>query len=96
MSFQTFGNSRGHRALVSDVLPGHRSLLSDRLDPFSLQDDEDADEGDSEDTLGPIVMGKGSRKNLKFEWEIKPWKACTATCDENGFQVNFIKLIIYP
>lgn len=95
MPFQAFGNSRGHRALISDLAPGHRSLLADHPSPFSLSDSEDLEDvesGTTEDISEPVVLGKGNPKNLKFEWETESWNPCSVSCGENGFQVDFFSI----
>lgn len=93
LPFQAFGNSRGHRALVTDLMPSQRGVAADHPGPFPLGEDDESstetDEQTGEDGLGPIiVLGKGNPKNLKFEWVITTWTKCSESCGGNGFQMR--------
>ncbi|XP_050540146.1 ADAMTS-like protein 1 isoform X3 [Daktulosphaira vitifoliae] len=42
-----------------------------------------------EDTPGqPVLLGKGDRKSVKFEWFITEWSECSPSCGGNGFQMR--------
>ncbi|XP_025201047.1 ADAMTS-like protein 1 isoform X1 [Melanaphis sacchari] len=42
-----------------------------------------------EDMFGkPVLLGKGDRKSVKFEWVITEWSDCSPPCGGNGFQMR--------
>ncbi|XP_050432686.1 ADAMTS-like protein 1 isoform X2 [Adelges cooleyi] len=43
----------------------------------------------TEDPLGQaVLLGKGDRKSVKFEWIITEWSTCSPPCGGNGFQMR--------
>ncbi|KAF4520753.1 hypothetical protein B566_EDAN007382 [Ephemera danica] len=79
--FQSFSNSRGHRMVAFD--DAKASALADTHGFERHYEDND------DDRPGPIViLGKGSKENLKFEWVAKPWSKCSQSCGGNGYQPN--------
>ncbi|KAL4122159.1 hypothetical protein QTP88_014540 [Uroleucon formosanum] len=46
-------------------------------------------EATTEDMFGkPVLLGKGDRKSVKFEWVITEWSDCSPPCGGNGFQMR--------
>ncbi|XP_059474387.1 ADAMTS-like protein 3 isoform X3 [Neocloeon triangulifer] len=73
--FQPFSNSRGLRMVDS---------------PFGmLPKVDDSSSSEDEATPGPVViLGKGSKENLKFEWVTRQWSACSQPCGSGGIQAR--------
>jgi len=87
LTLQGFASSRGHRALAGEDGWGSASVLGDRS-PFPLIPDI-GEESQEEEIGPPIVLGKGTAKDLKFEWVLTPWSECSEPCGETGFQVKY-------
>ncbi|XP_054277879.1 protein madd-4-like [Macrosteles quadrilineatus] len=76
--FQTFGNSRGHRMVMEEAPPPP---------PLVTTTDFGGETSTTEDS-SIVVLGKGSPENVKFDWLISEWSACSQTCGGNGFQIR--------
>ncbi|XP_059474386.1 protein madd-4 isoform X2 [Neocloeon triangulifer] len=74
-NLQPFSNSRGLRMVDS---------------PFGmLPKVDDSSSSEDEATPGPVViLGKGSKENLKFEWVTRQWSACSQPCGSGGIQAR--------
>ncbi|XP_059474388.1 ADAMTS-like protein 3 isoform X4 [Neocloeon triangulifer] len=72
---EPFSNSRGLRMVDS---------------PFGmLPKVDDSSSSEDEATPGPVViLGKGSKENLKFEWVTRQWSACSQPCGSGGIQAR--------
>lgn len=83
--FQSFSNSRGHHLLTAYM---------NRFKPIQELESNLNDES----VRNPIVLksatvrhiygekgdGMLPLKDIRFEWQIKPWSACSQTCGANG------------
>lgn len=41
-----------------------------------------------------MVLGRGSRENVKFEWVLGKWSQCSQTCGENGIQMRKVGCVV--
>lgn len=60
---------------------------SDGLEELAEEDGADED-GDV------VILGKGTRENLKFEWKTTPWSVCSQTCGGNGYQFRTMRCVV--
>ncbi|XP_072391161.1 protein madd-4 isoform X2 [Diabrotica undecimpunctata] len=91
--FQAFSNSRGHRMI--DFPGDHQNhdsppfFTDDTLE--EVEEDAPSDEND-EDHI--VVLGKGKKENLEFDWTTGPWSRCTETCGGSGIQQRKVSCIV--
>lgn len=47
-----------------------------------------------QDEDGIVVLGKGRKENIEFEWKIEPWSTCSETCGGDGYQTRTATCIV--
>lgn len=45
----------------------------------------------SDEHVSEVVLGKGTKENLRFEWELTDWSKCSETCGGNGLQLRKVR-----
>ncbi|XP_057670179.1 protein madd-4 isoform X2 [Diorhabda carinulata] len=95
-NLQAFSNSRGHRMID---FPSNKN--NENRVPFLNEDSEESDYDtktekflESSDGDNIVVLGKGKKENLKFEWTSGPWSRCSETCGGNGIQRREVSCIV--
>ncbi|CAH1163521.1 unnamed protein product [Phaedon cochleariae] len=92
--FQTFSSSRGHRMIDYRSNKHNKNPLLDEPSETTEEEipaDEDTQDED-EDNI--VVLGKGKKENLIFEWEMGSWAKCSETCGGNGIQMRTSNCIV--
>ncbi|XP_074042343.1 ADAMTS-like no long nerve cord isoform X3 [Leptinotarsa decemlineata] len=87
--FQTFSNSRGHRMID---FPDDQQAPEEFFANPPLEEAENT----TDDALGDniVVLGKGRKENLVFEWKIGSWTKCSETCGGSGLQMRKVTCIV--
>lgn len=65
--------------------------------PFFTEDstqetEEDTTDENEEDNI--VILGKGKKENLEFEWTTGLWSKCSETCGGNGIQQRKVNCIV--
>ncbi|XP_018562984.1 protein madd-4 isoform X1 [Anoplophora glabripennis] len=92
--FQTFSNSRGHRMIA---FPEDKDNYGGAIQEFPRDGlDEQGEDGSTDDDEDGniVILGKGTRENLVFEWKTSPWSVCSQTCGGNGYQFRTMRCVV--
>ncbi|KAG5880043.1 Protein madd-4, partial [Gonioctena quinquepunctata] len=90
--FQTFSNSRGHRMI--DFPSDHQSQEVFFANPPADEVDIPENSTDSSEEDHIVVLGKGKKENLVFEWKTGSWSKCSETCGGAGLQMRKMHCIV--
>lgn len=73
------------------------ALTTDDPDSTSLELLQFSDESSELQNFGgsePIILGKGNRENVKFEWVLSHWSRCSQTCGDDGVQMRDVGCLV--
>uniref|UniRef100_A0AAR5PUC8 Ig-like domain-containing protein n=1 Tax=Dendroctonus ponderosae TaxID=77166 RepID=A0AAR5PUC8_DENPD len=74
--------SRGHRMVTfpisSEQIPATEQPISTTIS----------------DEINEVVLGRGTKENLVFEWKLSEWTDCSETCGGSGIQVRTARCTI--
>lgn len=77
------------------AFPDDKDNFGATIQEFPSDGLEEPGEEESGDEEGDVViLGKGTRENLMFEWKTTPWSACSQTCGGNGYQFRTMRCVV--